>query len=43
MIVIMIDTYMVPFIQKEPEVLCKLICKQLHTHIKHSIPMLKQC
>lgn len=42
MIVIMTDTYIVPFIQKDPKVLCKLICKQLHAHIKHPVPVLRK-
>lgn len=43
MIVIMTDIYIVSFIQKDPKVLCKLIYKQPHTHIKYPIPMLMQC
>lgn len=38
----MIDVYIGPFIQKDPKVLCKLICKQWHTHIKHPNSMLMQ-
>lgn len=38
----MTDTYIEPFIQKDLRVLCKLICKQLHTHIKNPILMLMQ-